>query len=203
MFNVIVACDSGNGIGKDNKLPWRLKKDMQFFKDMTTCPRIGQVMENYGIIGNDEHPEMDKPSENAMNAVIMGRKTWESIPEKHRPLKDRLNIVLSRSGFPSTLGVPQPHDVMTSLRQALERLSSPENQLKIKNIFVVGGAEIYKEAFAHPKCMNMFITRIESHFECDTFLPVYWEGDFKLMETSQTHEEDGTKYRFTWLQKVL
>ena len=73
-FHVIVAHDLNRGIGIDNKIPWHLPVDMAYFKKTTTTATAGKK-----------------------NAVIMGRKTWDSIPEKFRPLPDRINIVLSKS----------------------------------------------------------------------------------------------------------
>ena len=75
-FSVVVAvCKQSRGIGKDNQLPWRLRADMQYFKQLTRSTR--------------------DPTKR--NAVIMGRKTWQSIPPKFRPLDDRVNVVLSRN----------------------------------------------------------------------------------------------------------
>ena len=76
-FSLVVAATQKGGIGLKNDLPWpKLKGDMSFFRDLTsTCD-----------------------DENKMNAVILGRKTWESIPTKFRPLPGRINIVLSRGG---------------------------------------------------------------------------------------------------------
>ena len=71
MFNIIVAVDSNNGIGLNNKLPWIIREDLNFFKMMTTGKKN--------------------------NVVIMGRKTWESIPEKYKPLANRFNIILSNT----------------------------------------------------------------------------------------------------------
>jgi dihydrofolate reductase len=71
---LIVAHDSSRGIGLNGKLPWRLSKEMKYFAAATTVV----------------------PSESGKkNAVIMGRTTWEGIPRKFRPLKERINVVLS------------------------------------------------------------------------------------------------------------
>ena len=73
-LTVIVAATVQNGIGQNGKLPWHIHKDMNYFAQATT-----------------------KAPEGTLNAVVMGRNTWESIPERFRPLKDRMNIVISRN----------------------------------------------------------------------------------------------------------
>lgn len=71
-LTIIVAATTSNGIGVNSRLPWRLSKELKYFSQVTSKAPDGQ-----------------------RNAVIMGRGTWESIPEKRRPLQDRLNIVIS------------------------------------------------------------------------------------------------------------
>ena len=74
-FNLIVAaCGKSLGIGLNGELPWKLKSEMKYFAETTSKTK-----------------DIDK-----INAVIMGRKTWESIPLKFRPLKNRFNVILSR-----------------------------------------------------------------------------------------------------------
>ena len=72
-LTLIVAATTKNGIGRGGTMPWHIPKDLAYFSRVTTSAPIGQA-----------------------NAVLMGRKTWESIPNKFRPLKKRINIVLSR-----------------------------------------------------------------------------------------------------------
>jgi len=109
------------------------------------------------------------------NAVIMGRKTWDSIPEKFRPLKGRVNIVLSRSHAPvaSLSGASGSSDVapvrLPSLAEALE-LSKTTND--VGRLFIIGGAEIYKAALEMNEAKRILLTRVQSEFECDTFFPV-------------------------------
>ncbi len=79
----IVACTRDGGIGKEGKLPWKLSGDMAYFKRVT--------LDTEDIPGK-------------RNAVIMGRKTWESIPNSFRPLAGRLNVVLSRN--PKSINLP-------------------------------------------------------------------------------------------------
>ncbi|MFA6305626.1 MAG: dihydrofolate reductase [Candidatus Gracilibacteria bacterium] len=90
---IIVAVDSKNGIGKDNKMPWHFKKETQYFKEITTTVK--------------------DPSKK--NMVIMGKNTWYSLPEKYRPLKDRKNVVLTRDETLKIEGV----EIYTSLNDAI------------------------------------------------------------------------------------
>lgn len=84
---MVAAMSLTNGIGKDGGLPWRLKGEMAYFRKVTS------------YIAEDE------VREGARNAVIMGRKTWASIPPKFRPLNGRLNVVISRTSSPEDLGM--------------------------------------------------------------------------------------------------
>lgn len=123
-YQVVVAATKEMGIGKDGKLPWKLPSDLKFFKDVT-------------LRTSDSEKK---------NAVIMGRKTWESIPLKHRPLPGRLNVVLTRSrGF----NVGGLDNVVTcgSMDSALELLGMRPYDLSVERVFVIGGGEILRWAF--------------------------------------------------------
>lgn len=106
-----------------------------------------------------------------MNAVIMGRKTWDSIPPKFRPLKGRLNIVISRS-FSNP---PQdPNSVesdfvkASSLEQAVAYLrGKPPGTLG--RVFVIGGGQIYTSALELKEAKRVLLTKVMSDFKCDTF----------------------------------
>ena len=118
---LIVACTQDGGIGKGGQLPWRIPGDMAFFKRVTTDTPSGE--------------------KERLNAVIMGRKTWESIPAKFRPLPDRVNVVLSRNS--AALDLPTNVLSAASLHDALSTLDA---RMDIEQSFVIGGAEVYKEA---------------------------------------------------------
>lgn len=120
-YQVVVAATRDMGIGKDGKLPWKLPSDLKFFKELTS--------------------KTSDPKKK--NAVLMGRKTWESIPLEFRPLPGRLNVVLTRSGRVET---KLPEDVVLcgSRASALELLASSRYCSAIENVFVIGGGQLLR-----------------------------------------------------------
>ena len=169
-FSMIVAHDQNRGIGIDNDLPWRLKQDMAFFKQVTT---------NNTVIGSS-------------NMVIMGRKTWDSIPEKFRPLPGRINCVLSRS---NRVALPDGVLSATSIDDALGLAKQLRDNGKCSHVFIIGGGTIYNEAIKHPFCEQLLITKIEKEFACDAFFPEY-DVNFTLVTESQLCEESNIKFKF-------
>ena len=116
MFSLIVAYCRNRGIGLDNKMPWpRLKKDLENFYNITT--------EVHG--------------KNKLNAIIMGRKTWESIGSK--PLKERVNIIISKTLQPST----DQKDLVKIFSSIDEALEFCKKNKGIESTFVIGGESIY------------------------------------------------------------
>ena len=175
-FDLVVACDLNRGIGIHNQLPWRLREDMKNFSRLTT----------------ERHASGQNGS--ARNAVIMGRKTWESIPAKFRPLPDRLNIVLtSRADLELPPGVVSCKSLDESLKAAAAN--------HCPNTFVIGGARIYEEAMAHPSCRRLYITEVLGKFECDVFFPLYKER-FNLISEEPPREENGIQYSFKVYEKA-
>src|SRR3989338_9510384 len=112
---LIAAADLKNGIGIGGKLPWNLKGDMAFFQKTT-------------IKGADCQRR---------NMVIMGRNTWESIPEEHRPLAGRKNVVLSRNKEMKIKGV----EMVSSLEKAIDMADE-----RVEDIFIIGGAKVFEQA---------------------------------------------------------
>lgn len=135
---IIVACCKNSGIGKDGSIPWHIPEDMQHFRRLTTHAPKGQ-----------------------RNAVIMGRKTWESLGCKCLP--NRFNVVIS-----TTLLEQEHVTVVSSLDEALQ-ICDKEN---VNCAYVIGGARLYTEALSNPRCNTAYVTHILRHYECDTFFPV-------------------------------
>jgi len=150
--SLIVAMDLDRGIGRDNDLMWHLPDDMKFFKE-TTQEQI----------------------------VIMGRKNYESIPEKYRPLPNRENAVLTRNEDFSAPGCKVFH----SLDAALEEYRNETN----RTVFIIGGGEIYRQSLEKNAVDEMYITHINHRFGADTFFP---EFDLKKwrVETLAEHKTD-------------
>ncbi|KAH9696282.1 Bifunctional dihydrofolate reductase-thymidylate synthase [Citrus sinensis] len=167
-YQVVVAATRDMGIGKDGKLPWKLPSDLKFFKEIT------QITSDAG----------------KRNAVIMGRKTWESIPLEHRPLPGRLNVVLTRSGS-FDIATVENVVICGSIGSALELLAASPYCLSIEKVFVIGGGQILSEALNAPECDAIHITEIETRIECDTFIPSIdssvfqpWYSAFPIVENN-------------------
>lgn len=169
-LTVIVAATSKMGIGRAGTLPWTgLKKEMAYFARVTKRANLGVrffLPRQWRNIGFETY---DGQSE---NLVIMGRKTWDSIPPRFRPLKDRVNVVVTRGTE------PEPSDKIV-------RVGSFESAIKFaredltRRTFVIGGAQIYKEALQREETKRILLTRVLSDFECDTFFPVPLNEDGK------------------------
>jgi dihydrofolate reductase / thymidylate synthase len=171
-FKVIVACDSKNGIGKDNDIPWKLTKELQYFKKITTY-KTNPLFEN---------------------VVIMGRKTWDSIPKKFKPLKDRINIVITRT--PEKFKSDELNNNLffcSNLDNAKSLVMNIKHSDK-NNIFIIGGESIYREALENHTCSKIYYTEVYEKYECDTFFPILGQ-EFKLQSVSNFIEESGTYYR--------
>ncbi len=140
-FTVIAAVDDELGIGIVNsehpagRIPWDDARDRRYFADIT------------------KHVK----NATSRNAVIMGRRTWESLPI--HPLPRRLNIVVSRQ--------VQPYATCTSLDAALKRCVAEHAE----SVFVIGGAELYAEALRHPLCVGIILSHINGVHGCNVVFP--------------------------------
>ncbi|KAF5893711.1 dihydrofolate reductase, partial [Clarias magur] len=116
--------------------------------------------------------------EGKKNVVIMGRKTWFSIPEQNRPLKNRINVVLSRELKTAPEGA---HYLAPDFSSALRLLENPELEAQADQVWIIGGSSLYKEAMESSGRRRLFVTRILKQFDCDTFIPDIDPDKFKLL----------------------
>ncbi|NTV29001.1 MAG: dihydrofolate reductase [Candidatus Omnitrophica bacterium] len=171
-FSIIVATDEERGIGKANRIPWNISGDMKHFKDITTATY----------------------ADGCKNVVIMGRKTWESLPASFRPLPGRLNVVVS-----ANLSYELPVGVMRcgSLQGAID-LYCGEREGSFGEVFVIGGAAVYAEAIKHICCKKIFRTVINGKFGCDTFFPEIPDY-FRECTRSEIYKDKKLTYYFVEL----
>jgi dihydrofolate reductase len=153
----IIAAVAVNGvIGKDGRLPWRLPDDLRWFKGKT-----------------------------GRNPVVMGRKTYWSLPDRFRPLPDRENIILTRQAGCSEERIT----VVGRFEEVLERAMN-------EDIFVIGGGEIYALALPHASEMNL--TRVQAIVTGETFFPA-WDWDKWKLKFQESVPADGrNRYSFMW-----
>ena len=155
MFNIILAIDKNNGIAKNGDIPWYLPNDLKYFKRLTSATNL-QLKEN---------------------AVIMGRKTCESLPNKFLP--NRLNIVLTRN--------PSYNNDNVSITDDFNKALQICKNKNVDTIWVIGGSEIYNLALVHPKLNKIYITLINHDFDCDqkVVLP-----KFNVLDSVSFHDTD-------------
>lgn len=156
-ISMIAAVSTNGVIGKDNDLAWSLPDDMKYFKETT-----------------------------AGHHVILGRKNWESIPHKWRPLPKRPNIVITRNPDYQATGAT----VTDSLDKALEMARNAEEP----EVFIIGGGEIYKMGFEVSD--RIYITEVHATVEGDTFFPEWDKSDWQ--EVSRTHHDADERHAFAF-----
>lgn len=140
-LSLIAAVARNGGIGLNNQLLVHLPEDLKHFRRVTMgCP------------------------------VIMGRKTWDSLPPQFRPLPGRRNVVISRNADMACAGA----EVHTTLEAALQALAG------VPKAFVIGGAQIY--ALALPMADELVLTEIDADLPADAFFPSWDQAAFDLVE---------------------
>lgn len=191
-FVVIVAATAGSlGIGKNGSLPWRLAADMAYFKRVTSSPSVSDAT---GAAASADGQKV--------NAVIMGRKTWQSIPDRFRPLQGRRNVVLSRNPKArDDLTLPEDVLLAESLPDALALLARPPHASEVDKVFVIGGGSVYTEAVASDLCEKVLLTSVgtgeDGRFEdCDVHFPTLDADRFKIVRKGELQEEKGVQFSF-------
>ena len=176
-FSIVVAMDQKQGIGREGKLPWHLKGDLRHFKEITTKTR-------------------DK---NKRNVVIMGRKTWDSLPAQFRPLPGRVNIVITRN---DNLKFPQGVLRAGGLEQALDLPAGEILSKIVESVYVIGGAQIFQQAIVRQECHKIYLTQILHSFDCDTFFPPFTDH-FQHEVSSPRYVENGISCLFIEYSRTM
>jgi thymidylate synthase len=170
MINIIVAFTTkAFGIGKNNTLPWHIPEDLKHFADVTKDA-----------------------------VVIMGYKTWMSIPEDKKPLKNRINIVVSSTEVSST------DDAISSVKfvhpSALDQEIMYHHQ-RLLNIFIIGGASLYNKYMGVAD--KIYATFIDKDVQCDTFFPIQRFDTYEIESFGPLmhSQEENCKFRFVTYTK--
>jgi dihydrofolate reductase len=152
---VLVAAVARNGvIGREGGLAWRDAADMKHFRELT-----------WG------HP------------VLMGRKTWDSLPAKFKPLPGRRNLVLTRDAGWRAEGAERVASIDDAVRLAGD----------VSTLFVIGGAEVYSQA--SPRADELVLTEVDADLDGDVHFPAWPRGEFELVATQAMHGFRFATYR--------
>ncbi len=162
---VLIAAVARNGvIGRGGALPWHLGADMAHFRDVTRgCP------------------------------VIMGRRTWDSLSPRYRPLPGRANIVVSRRAGWTAEGAQAAPSLQAALRLAQLRLDAS------RRVFVIGGAQLYREAM--PLADVLELTEVHADVDGDTLFPFWDRTAFDEVRREPQDAEDGLAFDFATYRK--
>jgi dihydrofolate reductase len=157
----LVAAVARDGvIGRDGGIPWHLPEDARRFRDLT----LGQP-------------------------VVMGRRTWESLPDRYRPLPGRRNIVVTRKDGWRAEGAERAG----SLAEALASVDAPQ-------VFVIGGSALYAESL--PLADELVLTEVDLEVNGDTFFPDWERGTFTEVSREHGLAADGTRFAFVTYARV-
>lgn len=168
MFNAIVAVDNNWGIGYNGQLLEKLSADMKYFKQRTSGENI---------------------------AVIMGRKTWDSLPKK--PLPNRRNIIVTRHPDSEIDNQVLQGDISQILFDIVNT-----HYYNTLDYFVIGGGQIYKELL--PLCKYVYVTKIfVDHENVDTYFPnLDKDENWKCVYTSEVQQENNVKFQLCVYRRV-
>jgi dihydrofolate reductase len=157
IISLIAALTENRVIGKSNDLPWHLPDDMKYFMQTT--------------VGHH---------------VIMGRKNYESIPDKFRPLANRTNIVVTRQEEYDAPGCIVVNSIPAGIDIAIDNREA--------EIFIIGGAEIYAQSLAFAN--RLYLTEIQTSLEGDAFFPMFTKHEWN--EVSRKHHPVDAKHLYAF-----
>jgi dihydrofolate reductase len=152
---LVAAVARGGVIGRNGTIPWRIPEDLAHFREVT----MG-------------HP------------VVMGRRTWDSIPDRFRPLVGRRNVVVTRNPVWDESGAERA----ASLDDALRLLEGEPH------VFVIGGGELYRQSL--PLADELLLTELDLDVEGDTFFPPYDQSTFEELSRDRRVTADGRAFAF-------
>jgi len=156
-ISIIVAVGKNNEIGYKNDLLWRISDDLRRFKKLTTD-----------------------------NTVVMGRKTFESLPKGALP--NRTNIVITKN-----TELKYPNCIMAnSLEDAIDKADSS------KEIFIIGGEQIYK--LAYPICNKLYLTKVNEQFKSDAFFPEIDYENWKIVTSENIEETEKNQFAHSFFE---
>ena len=159
MIAIVVAHASNGVIGRDGGLPWYLPSDLRHFKELTSG-----------------------------HTVVMGRRTYESLPDRFRPLPNRRNLVLSTDPAYVAHGA----EVFTSFESALDGCDG--------DCFVIGGAATYRQAL--PLSRRVYATQLEAAHDGDARFPDLPEAEWRCVDTSEPVSENDERFTFRTYERV-
>jgi dihydrofolate reductase len=151
-ISIIAAISKNNVIGKDNDLVWHYPKDMAFFKQKTQG-----------------------------HYVVMGRKNYDSIPEKYRPLPNRTNVVVTRQE-----NFEAPNCIVVNSIEAAIELAKKDQQ---EEVFIIGGAQIYAETLRKRLATKLYLTHIDKNYDGDSFFPELNPNEWQVI-SEEKHSKD-------------
>lgn len=162
IVSAIAAVAENGVIGRNGDLPWHLPDDLKYFQRIT----------------KGHH-------------VITGRKNYESIPPKYRPLRDRVNIVVSRNASYEAPGALVVDSLATGLAIA--------QRANEKEAFIIGGGQIYREALTMRLVDRLYLTVVHSTVEGDTHFPLQDPGEWMEVERTRHEADDRHAFAFSFV----
>jgi len=171
IYKLIVAFDIHRGIGKNGTIPWHFSDDLKRFSKLTNGS------------GN--------------NAIIMGRKTWESLPNHPSPLPNRDNLILSNS---LNLYENSPKKSLIKSFNNINDITSFCEDQQYDCVWVIGGAQIYELFLNHKLIDEIYVTSLQKNYNCDVYFPTHFM--WWSMQNCDSHTTDeGTKLIYTNYKK--
>ena len=159
MFSLICCLNKQNVIGKDNDLIYKIKDDLKRFKELTTN-----------------------------NVIVMGRKTFDSLPIK--PLPNRVNIVL-------TSDLSFSHDNVLVCHSFDEVINICNEMFSDKECFIIGGGRVYDEALKLDIVNKMYLTEVDDDMEGNVYFPKFNLDEWEIFQRHGCHESNGIRFTYT------